>query len=338
MLANRSGDRATGVVLGGTFINRDFRGDNRPRETRVNERVRAREVRLIDEDGQAIGVMSSMQALNLARERNLDLVEVSPMANPPVCKLMDYGRFKYEQAKKENEARKHQKTTELKEIRMRPRTDDHDLTVKVRKIEEFLGEGDKVKVGVIFRGRELAHTELGRRLLDRVIAELKAAAVLERPPIMEGKMMSMIMTRAPGWEPPKKAAPEPRGRKDHATHDATQATQAAQADEVAAPAAQANADLATDDEAAERVTAAPAVAAPEVAQAEAAAPQAAEPEVAAAAHVPQAQLTTPVAETASEPTGEEPAQADGAEANGAAAPQAAKPAPRRSRARAATPA
>ena len=169
---------------------------------------------MIDEEGKPIGVMSSVQALGMARERNLDLVEVSPMANPPVCKLMDYGRFKYEQAKHENEARKHQKTTELKEIRMRPRTDEHDLAVKVRKIEEFLGDGDKVKVGVIFRGRELAHTELGRVLLDKVIAELKSAAVLERPPIMEGKMMSMIMTRAPGWEPQKKAAPVARTRKD----------------------------------------------------------------------------------------------------------------------------
>ena len=116
--------------LGGLPINRDLRGDNRPRETRVNERIRAREVRVIDEDGQMIGVMTGIQALSLARERNLDLVEVSPMAVPPVCKLMDYGRFKYEQAKRESEARKHQKTVELKEIRMRPRTDEHDLGVK----------------------------------------------------------------------------------------------------------------------------------------------------------------------------------------------------------------
>jgi translation initiation factor IF-3 len=187
--------------------------DNRPRETRVNERVRAREVRLIDEDGQMIGVMSSGQALAIARERNLDLVEVSPMAVPPVCKLMDWGRFKYEQAKKESEARKHQKTIELKEIRMRPRTDEHDLSVKVRKIEEFLAEGDKVKVGVLFRGRELAHPELGRVVLERVTAELKGTAVLERPPLMEGKMMSMIVARAPGWEPPKKNAPVARERK-----------------------------------------------------------------------------------------------------------------------------
>ena len=202
-----------GTFSGGCAINRDFRGDNRPRETRINERVRAREVRLIDEEGQMLGVMTSQQALGLARERGLDLVEVSPMALPPVCKLMDYGRFKYEQAKRESEARKHQKTTELKEIRMRPRTDDHDLSVKVRKIEEFLGEGDKVKVGVIFRGRELAHPELGRQLLERVLAELKGAAVVERSPSMEGKMVSMILSRAPGWEPAKKTAPGTRERK-----------------------------------------------------------------------------------------------------------------------------
>lgn len=199
---------------GGLSINRDFRGDNRPRETRINERVRAREVRLIDEEGQMIGVMTSAQALGLARERNVDLVEVSPMAVPPVCKLMDYGRFKYEQAKRENEARKHQKTVEIKEIRMTPRTDDHDLEVKVRKIEEFLAEGDKVKVSVKFRGREMAHPELGRQVLDRVTTELKGTAMLERTPIMEGKMISMIVTRAPGWEPPKKAAPVARERKN----------------------------------------------------------------------------------------------------------------------------
>jgi len=176
--------------------------------------VRAREVRLIDEDGKPIGVMSSAQALALARERDLDLVEVSPMAVPPVCKLLDWGRFKYEQAKKENEARKHQKTIELKEIRIRPRTDEHDLGVKVRKIEEFLAEGDKVKVSVIFRGRENAHPELGRVVLDKVVAELKNIATLERPPIMEGRMITMVMSRAPGWEPPTKGAPQARERKD----------------------------------------------------------------------------------------------------------------------------
>ncbi len=182
-------------------------GDNRARETRVNERIRAREVRVIDENGQMLGVMTSSAALGLARERGLDLVEVSPMAVPPVCKILDWGRYKYEQSKKENEARKHQKVTQLREIRMRPRTDDHDVEVKVRKIQEFLGEGDKVKVSVVFRGRELAHTELGRVLLEQVTQQLKGLATIERPPIMEGKMMSMIVGRGTGAEPAKRAAP-----------------------------------------------------------------------------------------------------------------------------------
>jgi translation initiation factor IF-3 len=173
-------------------------------------------VRLIDEDGQMIGVMPGVQALALARERNLDLVEVSPMAVPPVCKLMDYGRFKYEQAKRDSEARKHQKTAELKEIRMRPRTDEHDLGVKVRKIEEILGEGDKVKVSVVFRGREMAHPELGRSVLEKVAAALKNVAVLERPPLMEGRMVSMMLSRAPGWEPQKKTAPPATAAKQSA--------------------------------------------------------------------------------------------------------------------------
>jgi translation initiation factor IF-3 len=211
---------------------------------RVNERVRAREVRLIDENGEVIGLMSSMQANQIARERNLDLVEVSPMAVPPVCRLMDYGRFKYEQQKKENEARKRQKTSELKEIRMRPKTDDHDMAVKARKVEEFLGEGDKVKVAVVFRGREMAHPDLGRRLLDQMIVDLKNVAAVERPPMMEGRMMSMILTRAPGWEPPKKAAPVTRARKGRAAAqdddvadvaDATEADEADEADVAQAP-------------------------------------------------------------------------------------------------------
>ncbi|HEU5379258.1 MAG TPA: translation initiation factor IF-3 [Ktedonobacteraceae bacterium] len=194
-------------------MNRDFRGNDRPRETRVNERIRAREVRLIDENGDMIGVMPPIRALDIARERNLDLVEVSPNAMPPVCKLMDYGRFKYEQAKKENEARKNQKTVTLKEIRMRPRTDEHDVEVKTRKIQEFLAEGDKVRVSVQFRGAEMRHPDIGRKLLDGIAEVLKGSAVIERSPSMEGRMMSMIVSRAPGWEPPKKqAAPAERPR------------------------------------------------------------------------------------------------------------------------------
>ncbi len=175
----------------------------------MNERIRAREIRLIDDNGEMIGVMPPMRAMDIARERNLDLVEISPNAMPPVCKLMDYGRFKYEQAKKENEARKNQKTITLKEIRMRPRTDDHDVEVKTRKIQEFLAEGDKVRVSVQFRGAEMRHPDIGRKLLDGIADVLKGSAVIERSPVMEGRMMSMIVSRAPGWEPPKKQAAAP---------------------------------------------------------------------------------------------------------------------------------
>ncbi len=173
----------------------------------MNERIRAREVRVIDENGEMMGVMPPMRALDIARDRNLDLVEVSPNAMPPVCKLMDYGRYKYEQAKKENEARKNQKTITLKEIRMRPRTDDHDVEVKTRKIQEFLADGDKVRVSVQFRGPDMRHPDIGRKLLDGIAEELKGIATIERSPVMEGRMMSMIVSRAPGWEPPKKQAP-----------------------------------------------------------------------------------------------------------------------------------
>ena len=202
-------------------INKDFRGNDRPRETRVNERIRAREVRLIDENGEMMGVMPPQRALDIARDRNLDLVEVSPNANPPVCKLMDFGRFKYEQAKKENEARKNQKTIALKEIRLSPRTDEHDVDVKTRKIQEFLAEGDRVRVSVKFRGAEMRHPDIGRKLLDGIAEVLKGTVVIERSPIMEGKMMSMIISRAPGWEPPKKQVPTPATKKHHNTTPAT---------------------------------------------------------------------------------------------------------------------
>ncbi len=198
-------------------INRDFRGNDRQRETRVNERIRAREVRLIDENGEMIGVMPPQRALEIARERDLDLVEISPNAIPPVCKLMDYGRFKYEQAKKENEARKNQKTITLKEIRLSPRTDEHDVDVKTRKIQEFLADGDRVRVSVKFRGAEMRHPDIGRKLLDGIAEVLKGTAVIERSPIMEGKMMSMIVSRAPGWEPPKKQVSTTASKKQHTT-------------------------------------------------------------------------------------------------------------------------
>ena len=195
-----------------------------------------------------IGVMTGIQALSLARERNLDLVEVSPMAVPPVCKLMDYGRFKYEQAKRESEARKHQKTVELKEIRMRPRTDEHDLGVKVRKIEEILGEGDRVKVSVVFRGREMAHPELGRVVLEKVATALKGVAALDRAPLQEGRMISMMLSRAPGWEPTKKktGAPAAKGEQS-ATEASANGSAAEQAASAPAQAQSAPAEL-TDEQ------------------------------------------------------------------------------------------
>src|SRR6266581_4172536 len=189
-------------------INRDFRGNDRQREMRVNERIRTREVRLIDESGEMIGVMPTPRALDIARERDLDLVEVSPNAIPPVCKLMDYGRYKYEQAKKE-------KTITLKEIRLSPRTDEHDVDVKTRKIQEFLADGDRVRVSVKFRGAEMRHPDIGRKLLDGIAEVLKGSAIIERSPTMEGKMMSMIVSRAPGWEPPKKQVSTAASKKHH---------------------------------------------------------------------------------------------------------------------------
>ncbi len=144
----------------------------------------------------------------MARERNLDLVEISPQATPPVCKLMDYGRFKYESAKRENEARKRQKLSEVKEIRLHAHTDSHDITVRVKKILEFLADGDKVKVSVQFRGREVFHPEIGRQMLESIVTQLKGAAQVERSPMLEGRNLWMMLTRTPGWDPKKAADAE----------------------------------------------------------------------------------------------------------------------------------
>lgn len=164
------------------------------KDLRINDRIRAREVRVIDESGEQLGIVSLAEALAAARGRDLDLVEVAPNAVPPVCRLLDYGRYKYEQTKRERETRKHQKTAELKEVRLTPKTDEHDLLFKTRAIQRFLEEGDKVKVTVKFKGRELAHPQLGRQVLDFIANSLKSAAAVERIPLMEGRMMSMILT------------------------------------------------------------------------------------------------------------------------------------------------
>jgi translation initiation factor IF-3 len=167
-------------------------------------------VRLIDEEGGQLGVVPAFQALQMARERGLDLVEVAPNATPPVCRILDYGKFKYEQSKKEREARKHQHNVVLREIRMKAKIDDHDVDFKTRTVEKLLKEGDKVKVSVMFRGREQAHPELGRALLDRIFERVKDHGAIEKPPGLEGRHMTMILT--PGAAKPAKEAKPPPPR------------------------------------------------------------------------------------------------------------------------------
>jgi len=159
----------------------------------VNEQISIPKIRLIDEEGENHGVVATAEALDRARDVGLDLVEVSPAADPPVCKILDYGRFKYEIQKKKNEARKKQKVIEVKEIKMRPNIDTHDYDVKMRSIQRFLGEGDKVKVTMRFRGREMAHQELGLDVLNRVREEVDEMAKVEQFPKLEGRQMTMVM-------------------------------------------------------------------------------------------------------------------------------------------------
>lgn len=160
---------------------------------RVNERIRANEIRLIDADGENVGVVTPARAMVMAEDAGLDLVEISPNANPPVCKIMDFGKFKYEQQKRESEARKKQKTIEVKEVKFRPNTDTHDYDVKMRNVFKFLENGDKVKVTLRFRGREMAHQELGRDLLLRVAEDTKECGKVENMPKMEGRQMIMMI-------------------------------------------------------------------------------------------------------------------------------------------------
>jgi translation initiation factor IF-3 len=151
------------------------------------------QVRLVDENGEQVGVVSVSDAMRRAETAGLDLMEVSPNADPPVCKILDYGRFRYEAQKKKNEARKKQKVIEVKEIKMRPNIDTHDYEVKMRSIHRFIGEGDKVKVTMRFRGREMVHQELGKQVLDRVREEMEETAKVEQFPKLEGRQMTMVM-------------------------------------------------------------------------------------------------------------------------------------------------
>lgn len=160
----------------------------------VNERIRDREVRLIDADGAQLGIMPVREAQKVAYDRQLDLVKVAPHAKPPVCRIMDYGKYKYEASKKEREAKKNQKIINLKEVRLSPTIEKHDLEVKRRNAEKFLINGDKVKVSIRFRGRQLSHTDIGRVIMDKFAVDLEKLAVVEKRPRLEGKSMIMIMS------------------------------------------------------------------------------------------------------------------------------------------------
>ena len=162
-------------------------------ELMINEQIRDREIRLIGEDGEQLGIMSARDAMKLAREANLDLVKIAPTAKPPVCKIIDYGKYRYEQARTEKEARKKQKTIEVKEVRLSPNIDTNDLNTKVNQARKFVSSGNKVKVAVRFRGRELAHTAVGKTILEDFAQKLSDIAVIDKPAKLEGKSMVMFL-------------------------------------------------------------------------------------------------------------------------------------------------
>ncbi|HET6583983.1 MAG TPA: translation initiation factor IF-3 [Nannocystaceae bacterium] len=192
-----------------TISRRTSRPPPRPSEQhRVGRRIRAREVRVIDDAGEQRGIMTTQDAMELAATANLQLVEVNPKANPPVCKIMDYGKFKYETAKREREAKKNQKTFEVKEVKFRPKTHEHDFDFKLRHIRRFLGEGDKVRLVVQFRGREITHPETGRAILDRVCKGVVDLATVAQMAQLEGNRLNMVLAPKPN-RLPVPARPKP---------------------------------------------------------------------------------------------------------------------------------
>lgn len=164
---------------------------------RINEEIRAREVRLTSATNEPLGIVQLRDALQMAAEQHLDLVEVAPTAKPPVCRIMDFGKFKYEQQKREKEAKKKQKVVTVKEVKLRPNIEDHDFDVKFKNAQRFLEDGDKVKVTIMFRGRELSHPELGKKVLDKMANQIKDIANIERAARLEGKNMIMILAPKP---------------------------------------------------------------------------------------------------------------------------------------------
>ncbi|MBP6633781.1 MAG: translation initiation factor IF-3 [Kofleriaceae bacterium] len=175
------------------------RDDRRRPQTglRINHRIRVPEVRVVADEGEQLGVLPTHEALRLAEERGLDLVEISPRAFPPVCRIMDYGKYKYEQAKKKQQARKHSSTSETKEIKFRPKTEGHDMDFKVKHVRRFLETGNKVRLAVVFRGREITHPQTGMAVLNRVVEATNDLATVEVTPNMEGRRMIMIISPRP---------------------------------------------------------------------------------------------------------------------------------------------
>jgi translation initiation factor IF-3 len=249
---------------------------------RFNNRIRAREIRLIDEQGAQVGIVALRDAIQMAEERGFDLVEVAPNAVPPVCRIMDYGKFRYEQSKKEREARKHQKQVELKEVRLKPKTDDHDIDVKAKQARKFLLGGDKVKFTLRFRGREIFHPDIGLKMLEGMAEDLRDISVIEQRPLMEGRVLSLLLA------PNAKARATPSKPATPAAANATPRP-AKPPKEVVVPAAEAPAPVVTE-------TALP-VEAPAPVPAEAIAPVAAATPVETVAPVAAATPTAPVAAT-----------------------------------------
>ena len=163
------------------------------KELSINEQIRAREVRVVSDTNEQLGVMTVRDAIRAAEERGLDLVEVAPNGRPPVCRIMNYGKYRYEQQKRDKEAKKKQKVFQVKEVKLRPNIEDHDFYVKLKHAQRFLGDGNKVKVTIMFRGREMTHPELGRDVLERVLKELGDTIVCEKPPKLEGRNMTMVI-------------------------------------------------------------------------------------------------------------------------------------------------
>jgi translation initiation factor IF-3 len=207
--------------MNGRPSGRDDRRRPQGDRLRINHRIRVPEVRVIGEDGEQLGVMPTHEALRLAEERGVDLVEISPRAFPPVCRVMDYGKYKYEQAKKKQQARKHASTVEIKEIKFRPKTEEHDMDFKVKHVRRFLEEGNKVRLVIVFRGREITHPQTGLAVLNRVVDATADLSGVEVTPNMEGRRMVMIL--APKANVVRKAAEVRKqaiaAQLAHKTHD-----------------------------------------------------------------------------------------------------------------------